>query len=59
MRTLRNQLLHPNEPGTPSDIWVLPDGNYEGCHAELESHARFAYELMLEAVYSGREGSAS
>ncbi|HEU6454022.1 MAG TPA: hypothetical protein VN201_01005 [Roseateles sp.] len=57
LRTLRNQLLHPREPGTPSDLWVLPDGDYEGCHAELEGHARWAYELMLEAVYCGREGS--
>jgi hypothetical protein len=56
-RTLRNQLVHPREPGTPSDLWVLPDGDYECCHAELEGHARWAYELMLEAVYSGREGS--
>ena len=58
LRNLRNQLLHPSEPGTPSDIWVLPNGDYEGCHAELEAHARWAYELMLEAVYSGRESSA-
>jgi len=45
LRTLRNQLLHPSQPGTPSDIWV--------------PHARCAYELMLEAVYSGREGSTA
>jgi hypothetical protein len=55
LRALRNQLLHPSEPGTPSSIWVLPDGDYKGCHAELQTHARWAYELMLEAVYSGRE----
>lgn len=59
LRTLRNQLLHPSQPGTPSDIWVLPNGDHEGCHAELETHARWAYELMLEAVYSGREGSTA
>lgn len=56
LRTLRNQLLHANAPGTPPDIWVVPDGDYDACHAELEVHAKWAYELMLEAVYSGRDG---
>lgn len=57
LRSLRNQLVHPSQPGTPSDIWVVPNGDYEACHAELESKAQWAYELMLEAVFSGREGT--
>lgn len=55
LRILRNQLVHPSPPGTPSEIWTVPNGDSAACHAALEVHARWAYEFMLEAVYSGRE----
>lgn len=55
IRQLRNELLHPQQPGTPSHIWVLPNGDYVGCHAALEPDAKKAYEIMLEAVYGWRE----
>jgi len=55
MRTLRNELLHPKAPGTPSQVWCLPDGDVAGCHAALEVHAKDAYELMLEALYANRD----
>ncbi|WP_271009083.1 hypothetical protein [Paucibacter sp. B51] len=55
MRSLRNELLHPQAPGTPSQVWCLPGGDVAGCHAALEAHAKNAYELMLEATYANRE----
>jgi hypothetical protein len=55
MRRYRNELLHPQAPGTPSLVWCLPNGDFAGCHAALETQAKNAYELMLEAMYGNRE----
>jgi hypothetical protein len=53
IRALRNELLHPVPPGTPSLIWRLPNGDFAGCQALLERDAKRAVEYMLYVVYSG------
>jgi hypothetical protein len=55
MRSLRNELVHPQAPGTASLVWVVPNGDYVACHANLEADAKRAYELMLEAIYANSE----
>lgn len=55
IRTLRNELLHPQRPGTPSHIWTVAGGDFAACHAALELDAQRAYELMLEAIYANCE----
>jgi hypothetical protein len=55
IRSLRNELLHPQMPGTPSLIWVLPNGDYSACHAALEGDAKQAIQLMFRAIYKFRE----
>ena len=50
IRCLRNELVHPQAPGTKSLIWVVSGGDYAACHAALETDAKKAYELMLEAI---------
>jgi hypothetical protein len=56
VRCLRNELVHPQAPGTKSLVWGVPRGDYAACHAALESDAKKAYELMLEAIYANSEG---
>lgn len=55
MRNLRNELVHPQAPGTASLVWAVPNGDYVACHANLEADAKRAYELMLEAIYANSE----
>jgi hypothetical protein len=53
IRALRNDLLHPARPGTPSLIWRVPNGDFRACQELLESDAKQAVEYMLYVVYSG------
>jgi len=52
IRTLRNELLHPQLPGSPSIVWVVPGGDYSACHAALEDAAKLAVQLMFRAIYA-------
>jgi len=54
IRALRNELLHPGPPGTPSLIWRVPNGDFVACQALLEADAKRAVEYMLYVVYSWR-----
>jgi hypothetical protein len=54
LRALRNELLHPAPPGTPSLIWRVPNGDFQACHELLEEDAKRAVEYMLYVVYSGQ-----
>ena len=55
LRCLRNELVHPQAPGSPSLVWSVPNGDYVACHSALESDAKKAYELMLESIYANSE----
>jgi hypothetical protein len=52
VRTLRNELLHPQQPGSPSIVWIVPGGDYSACHAALEDAAKLAVHLMFRAIYA-------
>ena len=49
IRSIRNELVHPQAAGTPSLIWV---GGYAASHAALENDAKRAVELMVKAIYA-------
>ena len=55
MRSIRNELIHAQAPGTPSKLWTVPNGDYQACFAALESDAKKVYILMLEAIYANSE----
>ena len=55
VRTLRNEILHPQKPGTPSKVWTVAGGDYIACHASMETDAKLAVEEMFRAVYANRE----
>ena len=52
IRDLRNELIHPGAPGSPSIVWQVPNGDVLACQAQLELDARRAVEYMLYVVYS-------
>jgi hypothetical protein len=52
IRSLRNELLHPQAPGSPSLVWSAPNGDFAACHAALERDAKHAVELMYFAIYA-------
>lgn len=54
MRALRNELLHPAPPGTPSLVWRVPGGDIARCQSQLEPEAKRAVEYMLYVVYAGQ-----
>jgi hypothetical protein len=51
IRTLRNEILHLDPPGSPSKVWTVPNGDYVACHAALEDDAKKAVRLMFRAIY--------
>jgi hypothetical protein len=54
-RTLRNELVHPLPPGSPSIVWSVPGGDFAACHASLEPDAKLAVQLMFQTVYAYTE----
>lgn len=55
IRQPRNELVRPQASGTPSRIWVLPDGGYAGCHAALEKDAEQPDPRSGDADLRGRQ----
>ena len=51
LRTLRNELLHAAEPGSPSILWKVSPNNLVHCHSALEPEAKRALSLAYKAVY--------
>ena len=52
IRSLRNEILHPMEPGTPSVLWSVPNGDAVACHAAQEELARVAVKLVFRIMYA-------
>lgn len=59
IRNLRNELLHPQAPGTPSLVWRIGGADIASNHSALESDARRAVEYMFYVVYSQRDAPPS
>jgi hypothetical protein len=55
IRMLRNEILHPQQPGSPSLIWRIGGGNPIANHARLEPDAKRAIEYMLYLIYKQNE----
>ena len=55
IRNLRNELVHPQAPGTPSLMWRIGGGEIGVNHALLEADAKRAVEYMLYLVYQQRD----
>jgi hypothetical protein len=55
IRALRNELVHPQAPGTPSLVWRVGGGDFVANHARLEADAKRAVEYMLYLVYQQRD----
>ncbi|HEY4083435.1 MAG TPA: hypothetical protein VGM81_22320 [Burkholderiaceae bacterium] len=55
IRHLRNELVHPQQPGSPSKVWSVSGTDIAAAHSSLEDAARLAYPLALEAMYAHAE----
>jgi hypothetical protein len=55
IRDLRNEILHPLEPGSPSKVWTVPGGDYHACHASLEADAKVAVQQMFRTIYAHKD----
>ena len=52
LRTLRNEVIHAAEPGTPSQLWKLAPDSLISCHSALEPEAQRAVTLVYKAAYA-------
>jgi hypothetical protein len=52
LRELRNEIVHPLPPGSPSTVWSVPNGDFAACHASLEQDAKLAVQLMFRSIYA-------
>ena len=51
LRTLRNELVHAGEPGTPSQLWKVGGVDIGANQRALETEATRAVEVMFRAIY--------
>ena len=51
LRSIRNEITHAAEPGTPSQIWKMPSDNLVNCHGALEDEAKRAVALAYRVTY--------
>ena len=56
IRILRNELVHPHAPGSPSIVWRVAGGDIASNHALLEADAKDAVDYLYYLVY--RKGVA-
>lgn len=52
LRSLRNELVHPLPPGSPSMVWSVPNGDFAACHSALEEASKKAVTLMFRYMYA-------
>ncbi len=55
LRSIRNEIVHASEPGTPSQIWKVGGNDVGANHNALEPDATRAVDVMFRAIYGSSQ----